>query len=161
ERCEVVDGQPECVQESFSTCWLTSGLHYRSFDGKTFDFMGTCAYTLTTICDPDPALPAFSVEVQKEKKENSKVSFIGSITIRVDNVTVTVVRAENGMVRVNNHRSRLPIFLSRGKLQVHQKGKSVLIQSDLKLKVLYDWDDHVVIKIPADLSGKVCGLCGN
>ncbi|XP_071435827.1 IgGFc-binding protein [Pithys albifrons albifrons] len=161
ERCEVVDGQPGCVQESFSTCWLTSGLHYQSFDGKTFDFMGTCTYTLTTICNPDPALPAFSVEVQKEEKENSKVSFIGSVTVHINNITVTVVRAEKGMVRVNNHRSRLPISLSHGKLQVRQKGKSMLIQWDFRLKVLYDWDNHVVIKIPADLSGKVCGLCGN
>ncbi|NXG26742.1 FCGBP protein, partial [Grallaria varia] len=106
-------------------------------------------------------LPAFSVEVQKEEKEDPKFSSVASITVRINNVTVTVVRAENGMVRVNNHRSRLPISLSRGKLRVRQKGKSVLIQWDFKLKVLYNWDDHVVIQIAADLSGKVCGLCGN
>ncbi|RMC09520.1 hypothetical protein DUI87_13672 [Hirundo rustica rustica] len=161
ERCEMVDGQPECIQETFSTCWLAGGPHYRSFDGKTFDFMGTCTYTLTTICNPDPTLPAFSVEVKKEEKENSKVSSIGSITIRVDNVTVTAVQSENGMVRVNNHRSRLPISLSHGKLRIHQKGKSMLMQSHFNLKVLYNWDDHVVIKLPAALSGKVCGMCGN
>ncbi|RMC09518.1 hypothetical protein DUI87_13670 [Hirundo rustica rustica] len=161
ERCEMVDGQPECIQETFSTCWLAGGPHYRSFDGKTFDFMGTCTYTLTTICNPDPTLPAFSVEVKKEEKENSKVSSIGSITIRVDNVTVTAVQSENGMVRVNNHRSHLPISLSHGKLRIHQKGKSMLMQSHFTLKVLYNWDDHVVIKLPAALSGKVCGMCGN
>ncbi|XP_064499952.1 IgGFc-binding protein-like isoform X1 [Pseudopipra pipra] len=161
EKCEVVDGQPKCVQETFSTCWLASGSHYRSFDGKTFDFMGTCTYTLTTLCSSDPTFPAFSVEVQKEKKENSKVSSIGSINVRIDNVTVTVVRAENGMVRVNNHSSRLPISLSCGKLRIRQKGKSVLIQLDFMLKVLYDWDDHVVVKIPTAFSGRVCGLCGN
>ncbi|CAN8217949.1 unnamed protein product [Coccothraustes coccothraustes] len=161
ERCEMVDGQPECIQETFSTCWLAGGPHYRSFDGKTFDFMGTCSYTLTTVCDPDPTLPAFSVEVTKKEKENSKVSSIGSITIHVNNITVTAVQSEHGMVRVNNHRSHLPISLSHGKLRIHQKGKSMLIQSNFKLKVLYNWDDHVVIKLPAALSGKVCGMCGN
>ncbi|KAM7035917.1 IgGFc-binding protein-like [Passerculus sandwichensis] len=161
ERCELVDGQPECIQETFSTCWLAGGSHYRSFDGKTFDFMGTCAYTLTTICDPDPTLPAFSVEVTKKEKENSKVSSISSITIHVDNVTITAVQSENGMVRVNNHRSHLPISLSHGKLRIRQKGKSMLIQSNFKLNVLYNWDDHIVIKLPAALSGKVCGMCGN
>lgn len=72
--------------------------------------MGTCTYTLTTICNPDPTLPAFSVEVKKEEKENSKVSSIGSITIHVDNITVTAVRSENGMVRVskNHHHSQIP-----------------------------------------------------
>ncbi|XP_068855947.1 IgGFc-binding protein-like isoform X2 [Aphelocoma coerulescens] len=62
---------------------------------------------------------------------------------------------------VNNHRSRLPISLSHGKLCIHQKGKSMLIQSSFNLKVLYNWDDHVVVKLPAALSGKVCGMCGN
>lgn len=119
------------------------------------------AYTLTTICDPDPTLPDFSVEVKKEEKENSKVSSIGSITIQVDNVTVTAVQSENGMVRVRNHRLRLPIFLCHRKVCIHQKGKSKLIQSNFKLKVLYSRDDHVVIKLLAALSRKVCGMCGN
>ncbi|XP_058716081.1 IgGFc-binding protein-like isoform X2 [Poecile atricapillus] len=160
DRCEMVDGQLECIQETFSTCWLAGGPRYCSFDGKIFDFMGTCAYTLNTICSPNPTLPAFSVEVKKEEKENSKVSSISSITIHVDNVTVTAVQSENGMVKVN-HRSRLPISLSHGKLCIHQKGKSMLIQLNFNLKVLYNWDDHVVIKLPAALSGKVCGMCGN
>ncbi|NXK70907.1 FCGBP protein, partial [Sylvietta virens] len=161
ERCDMVNGQPECIQETFSTCSLAGGTHYRSFDGKTFDFMGTCTYTLTTICNPDPTLPAFSVEVKKEEKESSKVSSIGSITIHVNNVTVTAVQSENGMVRVNNHRSRLPISLSHGKLRIYQKGKSMLLKSNFNLKVLYNWGDHVMIKLPATLSGKVCRMCGS
>lgn len=68
------------------------------------------AYTLTTICDPDPTLPDFSVEVKKEEKENSKVSSFGSITIQVDNVTVTAVQSENGMVRVSKNHHSFPIF---------------------------------------------------
>ncbi|NXN05319.1 FCGBP protein, partial [Sylvia borin] len=156
ERCEMVDGQPECIQETFSTCWLTSGPHYWSFDGKTFDFMGTCTYTLTIICSPDPTLLDFSVEVKMEEKENPKVSSIGSITIHVDNIIVTAVRSENGMVRVNNCCSHLLISLSHGKFRIYQKGKSMLIQLYLNLKILYNWDDHIVIKLLAALSGKVC-----
>lgn len=99
----MVDGQPEGVQETFSTCWLAGGPHYCSFDGKTFDFMGTCAYTLTTICNPNPTLPTFFVDVKKEEKVNSKVSSIGSITNHIDNITVTTVLSENGMVRVSKN----------------------------------------------------------
>ncbi|KAM3654032.1 alpha-tectorin-like [Ammospiza maritima maritima] len=61
--------------------------------------MGARAYTLTTICNPDPTLPALSLAVKKEEKENSKVSSIGSITIQVNNMTVTAVQSENEMVR--------------------------------------------------------------
>ncbi|XP_077048615.1 uncharacterized protein LOC129133812 [Agelaius phoeniceus] len=64
------------------------------------------------------------------------------------------------MVRVSNHRLCLPIFLCHRKVCIHQKGKSMLIQSNFKLKVLYSWDDRVVIKLPAALSRKVCEMCG-
>lgn len=65
------------------------------------------------------------------------------------------------LLQVNNHRSRLPISLAQGKLRLQQKGKSVQIKTDFNLKILYDWDDHVVVKLPAMLSDKVCGMCGN
>ncbi|XP_027528649.1 IgGFc-binding protein-like [Neopelma chrysocephalum] len=161
ERCEVVDGQPKCVQETFSTCWLTSGSHYRSFDGKTFDFMGTCTYTLTTLCSSDPTFPAFSVEVQKEKKENSKVSSIGSINVHINNITVTVVRAENGMVRVNSISHHLPAILGEGQIQVYPHGTGVLLRTDFGLVVRYNLAQHVTLTVPQTYLGHLCGLCGN
>ncbi|NXC22783.1 FCGBP protein, partial [Corythaeola cristata] len=159
--CEVVDDQPTCIQDTFSTCWATGDPHYQTFDGKAFDFMGTCTYTLTKSCDSDPTLPVFSVEAKNEHRGNLKVSYVGSVTVHVYGITIAVVRSENGIVRVDNHRSRLPISLAQGKLHLQQKGKSVLIKTAFNLKVLYDWDDHVVVKLPGTLSGKVCGMCGN
>ncbi|KAK1191591.1 FCGBP protein, partial [Pygoscelis papua] len=156
ENCKAGEGQ-----ETVSTCWATGDPHYQTFDGKAFDFMGTCTYTLTKTCDPDPTLPVFSVEAKNEHRGNPKVSYVGSVTIRIYDITIAVVRSENGIVRVNNHRSRLPISLAQGKLQLQQKGKSVQIKTDFNLKILYDWDDHVVVKLPIMLSGKVCGMCGN
>ncbi|XP_074710555.1 IgGFc-binding protein [Strix uralensis] len=150
-----------CIQETFTTCWATGDPHYLTFDGKTFDFMGTCTYTLTKTCDSDPNLPVFSVEAKNEHRANPKVSCVGSVTIRIYDLVITVVRAENGIVRVNNQRSHLPISLAKGKVHLQQKGKSVLVETDFKLKILYDWDNRVLVKLPSTLSGKVCGMCGN
>ncbi|XP_010128119.1 PREDICTED: IgGFc-binding protein-like, partial [Chlamydotis macqueenii] len=160
-KCEMVDEQSGCSPESDLTCWATGDPHYQTFDGKTFDFMGTCTYTLTKTCDPDPTLPVFSVKAKNEHRGNPKVSYVNSVTVDVYDITITVVRSENGIVRVNNHRSHLPISLAGGKLRLWQKGKSVLIETDFMLNVLYDWDDHVVVKLPGMFSGKVCGMCGN
>ncbi|KFQ60493.1 IgGFc-binding protein, partial [Pelecanus crispus] len=159
--CEVEDRETTCVQEIISTCWATGALHYHTFDGKDFSFVGTCTYTLTKTCESDPTLPVFSVEAKNEHRGNPKVSYVNSVTIHVYDITITIVRSENGIVRVNNRRSHLPISLAQGKVQLQQKGKSVLIKTDFKLKILYDWDDHVVVKIPGRFSGKVCGMCGN
>ncbi|KFQ07684.1 IgGFc-binding protein, partial [Haliaeetus albicilla] len=149
------------IQETASTCWASGDPHYQTFDGKAFDFMGTCTYTLTKTCDSDPTLPVFNVEARNQQRGNPKVSYIDSVTVYAYDVTVTVVRSENGIVRVNNHRSHLPISLAQGKLHLQQKGKSVVIKTDFGLKILYNWDDHMVVKLPSTLFGKVCGLCGN
>ncbi|XP_075594390.1 IgGFc-binding protein-like [Balearica regulorum gibbericeps] len=161
EECGIADGQSTCIHETFSTCWATGDPHYQTFDGKHFDLMGTCTYTLTKTCDSDPTLPVFSVEAKNEHRGNPKVSYIGSVTVRVYDITIVVVRSENGIVRVNNHCSRLPISLAQGKLHLQQKGTSVLIETNFSLKILYNWDDHVMVKLPSRLSGTVCGMCGN
>lgn len=64
------------------------------------------------------------------------------------------------LLQVNNHRSRLPISLAGGKLCLQQKGKAVLIRTDFRLEVLYDWRDRLVVKLPAALAAKACGMCG-
>uniref|UniRef100_A0A8C2STI4 VWFD domain-containing protein n=1 Tax=Coturnix japonica TaxID=93934 RepID=A0A8C2STI4_COTJA len=161
ERCEMVEGEPTCIQETFSTCWVIGGPHYKTFDGKTFDFMGTCTYTLSKTCNPAANLPFFSVEVKNSHRGNSKSPYIDAVTVQVYNITVTIIRSEVGLVRVNNHRTHLPISLAQGKLHLHQKGSFVLLKTDFMLKVLYNWDGHLMLKIPSVHAGRVCGMCGN
>lgn len=64
------------------------------------------------------------------------------------------------LLQVDNRRSRLPVSLARGKLRLQQKGKAVLIRTDFRLEVLYDWRDRLVVKLPAALAAKACGMCG-
>lgn len=96
----MVEGVPTCIQETFSTCRVTGDPHYLTFDGKTFDFMGTCTYTMTKTCDEDPDLPVFSVKAKNEHRGNPKVSYVGVVIVHVYDITITVVRSEDGFVRV-------------------------------------------------------------
>lgn len=100
ERCKMVEGGPTCVQETFSTCWVIGGPHYKTFDGKIFDFMGTCTYTLSKTCGTAANLPFFTVEVRNSLRGNAKSPYIDAVTVQAYNITVVVIRSENGFVRV-------------------------------------------------------------
>ncbi|NXH20937.1 FCGBP protein, partial [Bucco capensis] len=163
ERCELLDGQPTCLPETFSSCWLTNSRHYHTFDGKDFDFVGSCSYILSTSCSTSGATtsPPFSVVARNQDGGNLRASDLHSVVVQVYDLTIVAVKGEKGLVRVNHHLSHLPISLANGKLHLQQKGKSFLLQTDFKLKLLYNWEDHVLLKVPSKLSNHVCGLCGN
>ncbi|KAH0631330.1 hypothetical protein JD844_005618, partial [Phrynosoma platyrhinos] len=161
EKCELIEGNPVCVAESESICRVQGDPHYHTFDGRNFDFMGTCTYTVAKTCSQDVTLPSFSIEAKNENRGNTRVSYVGSVRVTVYNFTISVKRNEIGLVRVNNQRSRLPISLNEGKLHIYQSGGSVFIETDFSLKVSYDWNSYLVVKISSSFSENVCGLCGN
>ncbi|XP_073179617.1 IgGFc-binding protein-like [Lepidochelys kempii] len=161
ERCQIVDGHPVCVAESESTCWAQGDPHYHTFDGRNFDFMGTCTYTIAKTCGSDSTLPSFSVKAKNDNRGNTRVSYVGYVTVEVYNVTISVVRYETGFVRVNDQRSRLPISVLEGQLRVYQSGGSVVIETEFSLRVSYDWGSSLVVKISSSFWESMCGLCGN
>ncbi|XP_062996673.1 IgGFc-binding protein-like [Elgaria multicarinata webbii] len=161
EKCEIIDGQPVCVPVSESTCWAQGDPHYHTFDGRNFDFMGTCTYTIAKTCGQDASLPYFSIEAKNEIRGNTHVSYVGFVTVTVYDITISVTRSEVGFVRVNNQRARLPISLNEGKLLLYQSGGSVHVETDFSLWVSYDWNSYLVVKISSSFSENICGLCGN
>ncbi|KAG6920675.1 hypothetical protein G0U57_015104, partial [Chelydra serpentina] len=99
--CKMINGQPECVPVSQGTCWAGGYLHYHTFDGRAYDFHGTCNYMVAKTCRDDSVLPSFHVSVKSENSGNTEVFYIGSVTVQVDGVTVTAARAEVGFVWVS------------------------------------------------------------
>uniref|UniRef100_A0A670JHY8 Fc fragment of IgG binding protein n=1 Tax=Podarcis muralis TaxID=64176 RepID=A0A670JHY8_PODMU len=161
ETCQIRKGQPVCVAQSTATCWSLGDPHYRTFDKQKYNFMGTCTYTLAKTCGSDTTLPAFHITAKNENQGKRSVSFIGFVTVQVYGYHISVARKEYGIVRVNNQRSQLPISLQEGKLRLYQSGTSVFIETDFSLKVSYDWNNRLWVKIPSSFFENVCGLCGN
>ncbi|XP_056457899.1 IgGFc-binding protein [Gadus chalcogrammus] len=142
-------------------CWAQGDPHYSTFDGRRFDFMGTCTYVVAKNCEKNTDLPSFEISAQNENRGNTRVSYIGLVTVKIAGYTITTVRSEIGRVRVDNNLWSLPLTLNEGKLQLFQGGRSILIQTDFGLLVRYDWISLLVVSLPPSFAGKTCGLCGN
>ncbi|XP_023101598.2 IgGFc-binding protein [Felis catus] len=161
QQCQVVDGQAQCVAVPTATCRAQGDPHYTTFDGRRYDMMGTCLYTMVELCSEDQSLPAFSVEAKNEHRGSRRVSYVGLVTVRAYSHSVSVVRGEVGFVRIDNQRSRLPVSLAEGRLRVYQSGTRAVVELDFGLVVTYDWDCQLALSLPERFQDQVCGLCGN
>lgn len=88
------------VPDKPTTCWAMGDPHYSTLDGQRFDFMGTCTYVIAKNCVADDKLPGFEVLAENENRGNRSVSYVGVVTVKVYDTTITIVRSERGRVRV-------------------------------------------------------------
>lgn len=100
ETCTVVNGIRGCHPKAFSTCTTHGDPHHETFDKKRFSFMGACIYQLVDVTDP--SLTHFSITVENEKRGNAAVSFTKSVTLELDNHTMTMSRDHPQQIMVWN-----------------------------------------------------------
>ncbi|CAK7301082.1 IgGFc-binding protein [Vulpes lagopus] len=161
QQCQVVDEQAKCVEMPVATCRAQGDPHYTTFDGRRYDMMGTCLYTMVELCGEDETLPAFSVEAKNEHRGSRRVSYVGLVNVRAYSHVISLVRGEVGLARIDNQRSRLPASLAEGRLRVYQSGTRGVVELDFGLVVTYDWDCQLAVSLPVRFQDQVCGLCGN
>ncbi|KAM6427526.1 IgGFc-binding protein-like [Liasis olivaceus] len=159
--CNIVNGSPTCVPAITpqAMCWASGQPHYHTFDGRSFDFQGTCSYTVVKTCSTSTNLPFFHIFTKSQK--NSPFSFISHVTITIYNSSITMIKHEYGLVRVNQLRSRLPIRLHDGTVSLYHRGSQLVIETQFGLKVYYDWNYYLVVKVTPAFQSQICGLCGN
>uniref|UniRef100_A0AAY5EFW7 VWFD domain-containing protein n=1 Tax=Electrophorus electricus TaxID=8005 RepID=A0AAY5EFW7_ELEEL len=138
---DIVGGEFGCHPQPRATCSASGDPHYISFDGRTFDFQGTCQYILATVCNNTRRLPYFQVSARNEAWNGLPVSITAEVYV---NVSGHLHVEHGGMVIRPSYIEAHPYVVI-----IYMVGVS------------YDGSWVVRITVPANYSGVTCGLCGN
>ncbi|XP_029942569.1 alpha-tectorin-like [Salarias fasciatus] len=160
ESCRVVEGVFGCHPKPHGTCYASGDPHYQTFDGKKFDFQGTCRYVLAKDCN-GTGPSQFSVEAKNEPWNGQLVSVTAEVFVKVCGYEVRMSRNNRGMVEVDGIITNLPVVLNGSRVTIFVSGSRTFVNADFGLSVTFDGRSTVFITLPSDFRGETCGLCGN
>ncbi|CAM2119229.1 unnamed protein product [Caretta caretta] len=159
--CGVQNGKPGCYPETYGICRVHNDPHYNTFDRETHHFMGICTYTLAKVCASSSSLPYFNVEAKNEHRGKPTVSYVQKVLVEVYGQHIEILRNRPSQVLVNEVLMTLPVSAAGGSIRVRRSGRYVTLETDFRLRVSYDTDHSVEVKVPTTYFNRTCGMCGN
>ncbi|XP_065216311.1 BMP-binding endothelial regulator protein isoform X2 [Planococcus citri] len=144
---------PKCVEED-AVCTVFGDPHYKTFDGKFYSFQGSCKYQLTGDCVGQ----TFSIRVTNDARATKTSSWTRTISIRMGKMKVNL--GDRMRVKVNGERVAVP-YRRENFATVTRTSDSVLVETHLGVKVIWDGNSFLEVSVPASYKNKLCGLCGN
>lgn len=120
ETCKLVNGVKGCHPKSHDKCVTSGDPHYISFDGRRFEFQGTCVYVLAKVCHNVKGkghLTPFNVTQGNEKYGNGKMAVTRSVAVAVYGFVIYIQQGMPWKVTVSSTTSKtlalhLCVFIS-------------------------------------------------
>ncbi|PKU37872.1 mucin-2 [Limosa lapponica baueri] len=153
--CTCQKGDWSCTKDlCYGTCMIYGSGHYITFDGKFYDFDGSCEYVATQdFCGDKNSSGSFSIITENVPCGTTGVTcskaikiFLGKTELKLENKDYKEIQRDIGD-DVQYWNRTVGLYL--------------VIEASNGVMLIWDKKTTVFIKLTPDYKGKVCGLCGN
>ncbi|XP_055937840.1 hemocytin-like [Argiope bruennichi] len=161
--CSCRRGQWQCTEQvcpGICTAWGES--HFKTYDGKIFDFHGECEYILSKGKMSDAS---YTLIVQNVPCGTSGITCSKSFTLDLGALkqsrgdTNEVVADEEKLTLTKN--DPLPKMSLKSRFVVLESGLFVLVYTDIGITLRWDRGTRIYVTLDPKWRNRVNGLCGN
>ncbi|XP_076369994.1 hemocytin-like isoform X2 [Tachypleus tridentatus] len=146
----------EVILVSSGTCAAWGDVHFRTFDGRLYDFPGSCSYILAADCvDSTFSIILYHDPGCSEDVHNCR----RSVGLDIGEKKYVVAPTTAGFV-VTRNGEQLSVPSTSDGLIFQKVAQYVLIRGSLGFTLWLDDQNIVLIEITKSLFQKTCGLCG-
>lgn len=163
-KCKNGKSGPTCT-EAECNCFAWGDPHFGTCDGDKFDYQGKCSYTAVQNGCKNPLEKTFEVVISTQDfPKYPGTTSCKAIYIHMDYVNghpTTIIRLDQGRKVYRNDVEVSSEFSLHNKATSFLEGGKLIFTHPLGMRISWDGDKRVDIKLPGSMMDKVCGLCGN